>query len=94
MPSTPEFAQDHVTLWLVNDQRYLNLARPFAAGDETGDRLRVFVTAAVWHGTEARDAGERHTLQLVRNSMARDDFDAIDWAAVRAEVLSMFESEG
>jgi hypothetical protein len=77
-----EWAAHHVTVWLENDRLYTSTAKRYARAGLAP--LRRYAQELLYE--------TRHTVwspvPAVRDSFARDDFDRIDWSAVRDSLLA------
>lgn len=90
-----QWATHHVAVWLENDRPLAEEAREIAKGDkfEFGDReLSVWVSDILYARDDAQhvaDIGADPRAALaVRDSFTREDFDGIDWRAVRESLLA------
>lgn len=90
-----QWATHHVAVWLENDRPLAEEAKKIASGDEFeyGDtELSVWVSDLLYD-----PAGRQHIADVgadlnaarnVRESFTQEDFDGIDWAAVRESLLA------
>ena len=77
-----------ISSWLFNDGSFVSEAQDLAADDPSGGALRDWVRELLYGPQDAYDGDDRHTLEQVRDGIAREDFELlVDWATVRTDVL-------
>jgi hypothetical protein len=97
------WATHSVSLWIENDSSFYDTACNFAKLDDTGQELRGYVfrllfdrDALAYEERKRLTRDDVHTLRLVVGDLtaesddtpAREAFDKVDWARVRADLLA------
>ncbi|MEU7366620.1 hypothetical protein AB0B92_13655 [Streptomyces hygroscopicus] len=84
---------DHAThlvaTWLCNDVTFRNEAGNQAAGDPSGEALKEWVRGLLWGHPQVLSGEDRHTISQVRDGISANEFERIDWSAIRNDLLDV-----